>query len=78
MPTLFAKRVNALVLNVRTQDFDREQQTQCIDQDMTLAPVDFLAGVIAFFAALLGRLHGLAVDDARTRLRVAADGGIRK
>ena len=41
----------------------RQQQTQGINQDVPLTSLDSLASVVAAGASILGRLHGLAVDD---------------
>ena len=43
---------------------DHQQQSQRIDNDMPLPPVDFLAAIVAMFAAAFRRLDRLTVDVA--------------
>ena len=49
-----------------------QQQAQRVDQDVALAAVDLLAGIVAARAAAFAGLDRLAVDDAGGRLRLAA------
>ena len=49
-----------------------EQEALCVDQDVPLAAVDFLACIVAARPAALGRLDRLAVDDGGGGLGVAA------
>jgi hypothetical protein len=52
-------------------DADGEHEALGIDEQVALAPLDLLAAVVAPQAADAGSLDRLAVDDARTRLRIA-------
>ena len=60
------------VLNVGGQNHYGEQQANRIDQDMPLAPIDFLARIIATFVAAFTAFDALAIDDRRTGLAVAS------
>jgi hypothetical protein len=51
------------VLNTGGGDDHRDQQSQCIDQNMSFTSFDFLAGVVSTFAASLCGFRGLAVHD---------------
>src|SRR5215208_1057343 len=55
------------ILDVGGVDDDHQQQAQGVDQNVALAAVDLLAGVIASGAAGFGGPHALAVDDASGR-----------
>lgn len=55
------------ILDVGGVDDDHQQQAQGVDQNVALAAVDLLAGVIAFGPAGFGGPHALAVDDASGR-----------
>jgi hypothetical protein len=59
------------VLNVGRQDHHPEQQTQGIDQDVSFAPVDFLARIVTPLVAGFGALDALAVDDSGAGVRLA-------
>jgi hypothetical protein len=48
------------------------EMTQGIDDDMALAPFDFLASIVADFATDFSRLDTLAIDDSRTRFGLRA------
>src|SRR5215831_7411319 len=51
------------IIETRTGDQDGEQQAQRIDQQMALAPVDFLTAIVpALWAAHLGGLVRWAID----------------
>src|SRR5262249_26249807 len=52
-----------LVLNIRRMDDERQNQAQGIDNDMTLASVDLLSGIVTSLSADLRRLDGLTVDN---------------
>lgn len=66
-------RRGGTVVESRGSHHDGHQQTQRIDQQMPLPPLDFLAAVVtALLAADLGRLHRLAVDADGTGSRFAA------
>ena len=51
-----------------------QQQAQRVDQDVALAAVDLLAGIVAARAAAFAGPDRLAVDDAGGRLRLTARG----
>src|SRR5262245_5357408 len=51
------------VLDVGGMDHHRQDQPEGVDQQVPLAAVDHLVGVLAPRPALLGRLDALAVDD---------------
>src|ERR1019366_9166442 len=53
------------------QNHHQEEQTDGIDQDMPLASVDFLAGVVTPLVARLGALDALTVDDGRAGMALA-------
>ena len=55
-----------VVLDARGMDNDRQDQPERVDNNMTLASIDFLTGVVTPLAADLGRLDSLTVDDRRT------------
>lgn len=59
------------VLNVRGQNHHTEDQTDGIDQDMPLASVDLLAGIVASLVANFGTFDGLTVDDPRAGVTFA-------
>ena len=59
------------VLNIGGQHHDRDYQTDGVDQNMTLAPVDLFAGVVTPLLADLGALDALAVDDTSTGVAVS-------
>src|SRR5919198_3262021 len=60
------------IIEPGTGNEDGEQQSQRIDQEMPLAPFDFLATVIpALGATHLGGLDRLAIDACGTRGRLA-------
>jgi hypothetical protein len=60
------------VLNVGWQNHDQENQTDRVDQDVSFAPVDFLACIVAPLVAGFGALDALAVDDRSAGLRLAS------
>jgi|SRR5438874_8162618 len=62
------------ILNIRRVHIGTQYQAAAIDQDVALAAVDPFGAVVATNAADAGRPDGLAVDNACTRLRIAADG----
>ena len=59
------------VLNPGGMDDRRDQQPHGIGEDMSLAALDLLAGVVAARPAGFRRFHRLAVDHARRRARLA-------
>jgi len=51
------------IIETRTGDQDGQQQAQRIDQQVPLAPIDFLAAIVpTLWAAHLGGLNRLAID----------------
>jgi hypothetical protein len=54
-----------LVLNIGRMDDERQDQAQRIDNDMALASIDLLSGIVTPLAADLRRLDGLTVDNRR-------------
>src|SRR3712207_3762297 len=79
--TLFRSQVKArqqehatfLVMKIGGMNLDLQDRTFGIDQELALAAFDLLAAVVAARPTRLGRLHGLAVDHRRGRLRVSSD-----
>ena len=66
-------RSGRAIVEARSRDQHRDQQTERIGQQMPLPSLDFLAAVVApLFPADLGRLHRLAVDAGRAGGRFAA------
>lgn len=61
------------VLNVGRVHLGPKDQATGIDQDVAFAAIDTLRAIVAANAANPGRSDRLAIDDARTRLRVAPD-----
>ena len=59
------------VLDAGGVDDQPQRQSQRVGEQMPLATVDFLAGIIAARAAGFGRLDALAVDDRGRGLRLA-------
>jgi len=55
------------ILDIGGVDGQPDQQPDGVDDDMALAPLDLLAGIIAANPARLRRFHGLAVDHAGAR-----------
>src|SRR6185295_20264022 len=60
-----------LVMDVGRMNLGLQKIALGIDQHLPLAARDLLAAVIAAWTASLGRLDRLAVDDRRSRLRLA-------
>ncbi|GHC96193.1 hypothetical protein GCM10019060_25970 [Novosphingobium pokkalii] len=60
------------VLNISCVDLDGDEEAAGVGQDMPLAPLDFLARVIAARATTFGGLHGLTVDHTGTGACLAA------
>src|SRR5512139_297457 len=59
------------ILNVGGQERHEEHEADRVDQEMALATIDLLAGVVAPLVAGLGALDTLAVEDGRTGMSVA-------
>ena len=53
------------ILNAGGRDRHRNQQPQCLDQNLSLASVHLLSGIVAAFAASLRGLRRLAIDNRR-------------
>lgn len=51
------------ILHVRRVDADQENQSQCIDQKMSLSSHHLLASIVSTNSALLSCAHTLRVDD---------------
>ena len=59
------------VLNVGRQDHHHQQQSDCVDQNVSFASVDLFARVVAPLLADLAAFDTLTVDDARAGLGLA-------
>ena len=59
------------ILNIGGQHHHRDDQPDRIDQDMTFAPIDFLAGIVTPLVADLGAFDALTVDDTSTGVALA-------
>ncbi len=57
---------SVVVLDIRRMNDDRQDQPKRIHNDMSLASIDLLAGVVTPLAADFGRLDRLTVDDRST------------
>ena len=55
------------ILHAGGRDDDRDEQAQCLDQNVAFAALHFLARVVAALAARLGGLGGLAVETVGSR-----------
>ena len=70
-----------LVLDVGRMHHAGDQQSQDIHEQVSLAAVDVLAGIVAAFGSTLGGLDRLAVEDAGRRrgllAGLAASGGVQ-
>ena len=60
------------VLHIGTVHHALQHVAQRVGHDMAFTPFDLLARVVAARATRLGGLHRLAVDDSRSRFRLAA------
>jgi hypothetical protein len=60
------------ILNIGGQHHHRDDQSDCIDQDVAFAPIDFLAGIVTPLVADLGAFDALAVDDTSTGVALAS------
>ncbi len=67
-------REGVSILDTRGCDLAFDWQAERIHRDVSLAPIDFLAGVEAPRTARLGRLDRLAIDDDGGRRGFAALG----
>src|SRR5579884_764094 len=61
-----------LILDIGRMHHAGDPHSKDIDQDVPLATADFLAAIVAPFAAALGSLDRLAVEDGRSRRRILA------
>ena len=61
------------ILNVGRVNVDGEQKSIGVGYDMTLAPVNTLAGIVASRSSCLGRRCALTVDDRRCRTGLARE-----
>src|SRR5262249_21913607 len=61
------------ILDARRMGFEDEATSVCVDERMALASVDLLSGIVTAWAAGLGGLDTLAVDDRGRGARVAPD-----
>jgi hypothetical protein len=59
------------VLDVRGQYQGQQNESHRIDQEVALAPVDFLAGIVASLVAALRALDALSVEDPRTGMALS-------
>jgi len=60
------------VLNIGGQNHYHEKQADRVDQDMPLAAVDFLAGIVTPLVARLGAFDTLTVDDGRAGMAISS------
>src|SRR5215218_6951135 len=66
------RRGSVSILHIGRMNQDEEHDAQCVSDDVALAAVDLFPGVVARYTAAFGRLHALAVDDARCGTGLAA------
>src|SRR5215210_5610021 len=66
------RRCSVSILSIGRMNKDDEHQPECVGDDGALAAVDLFPGVVARYASAFGRLHALAVDDARRGTGLAA------
>ena len=59
------RRGSVAILHVGRMNKDEEHQPECVGDDVALAAVDLFPGVVARKTSAFGRLHALAVNDAR-------------
>ncbi len=60
------------VLHAGGGDRHRQQQPECVDHQMALAPLDLLAGIEARFASLWRVTGGLGIQHGRAGLSIAS------
>jgi hypothetical protein len=60
--------------NVRWCDFNTQQQTQCINQQMPLSALDPLGGVVSSSSRVWIRLNTLAIENGSSWPRTFSDG----
>src|SRR5271165_793752 len=61
-----------VILDIGRMDNERQHQAQRVDNDMTLASVNLLAGIITSHATYLRRFDGLTVDNCSAGRRLAS------
>ena len=66
------RRCSVAILHIGRMNKDEEHQPECVGGDVALAAVDLFPGVVAQRTSAFGRLHALAVDNARCRTGLAA------
>ena len=59
------RRCSVSILHIGRMNKDDEHDAKRVGDDVALAAVDLFPGVVARYASTFGRLHALAVDDAR-------------
>src|SRR3954454_16003003 len=66
------RRCSVAILHIGRTNKDEEHEAQRVSDDVALAPVDLFPGVVARKTSAFGRLHALAVNDARCGTGLAA------
>src|SRR3954465_4521375 len=66
------RRGSVAILHIGRMNKDEEHDAQRVSDDVALAPVDLFASVVARKTSAFGRLHALAVDNARCGTGLAA------
>lgn len=66
------ERCTVAILDAGGVDHSKNQVTVCVGQDVPLAPLDFLARIVAQRPAALGGFDTLAVDHSCTGRRFAS------
>lgn len=75
LPQFHQQKANAVViLPIGTVNHGLNDQSQCVDGNMTLATPDFLATVVTPFDSSFGSSDGLIVDDGHCGLRFPVGG----
>src|SRR5215217_1114509 len=65
-------RGSVSILHIGRMNQDEEHQSECVSDDVALAALDLFPGVVARYPSAFGRLHALAIDDARCGTGLAA------
>src|SRR3954453_23247604 len=66
------RRCSVAILHIGRMNKDEEHDVQRVSDDVALPAVDLFASVVSRRTSAFGRLHALAVDDARCRTGLAA------
>src|SRR3954465_9799465 len=66
------RRCSVAILHIGRMNKDEEHDAQRVSDDVALAAVDLFPGVVARRTSAFGRLHALAVDNARWGTGLAA------